>query len=269
MSTKIYNGVELPDYPNDCDLTLFQYAILSGGSSGTDYQLILSQKPIIYSNNFCTVYPEHRDYILGDNGWTLFDNSTSTGSVYGAYVFWANHDICDRSETVYLAGSDPTDPSVVTNISIYSPTTVARGFHISPYAKVTGEGEFDISYTMTMSGASGTGTKLVESNLDSDGDGVIDYYAYMLYCDAAETAETLTLTATSTADPTITATVTIAVEDLEPGLSGGGDSGDSGGDSGDSGGDSGGGSEGITPEEKRAIWWSGFATGVALYSHKL
>ena len=173
---------------------------------------------------------------------------------------------------VTVVDSDSIAPSVTIDCA----NAVNVGSNIPVRVFVTGVLLDGVSSTCSISGNNSADTKI----LDTETDGL-----FRLWVGANETASSVTITALSNTSPVAQATKSITITksdtggdggDNGGGTEGGGDSG-GGGDNGGTGGGTGGGTEGgdsgesdkiATAADLKAAFWSGFASGVAMYGRR-
>lgn len=202
-STYLYNGVELPALP-EWDRETYPYAYITQLTESGRIFVMFEGKTLTTSTsgNISNLFPSAMEYNCEyvNGKWENY-----TGSFLTQALLWSNTDVYDTDGNLYLAVSEPVPvySGTVENITIGGcPDSCTTGMYVVAYATVSGTGEFDASYTMTLSGGTSSDTKLTSA------DGV--NYTIDVGCD--ETAETLTLTAVSTADPSITDTHIITVK---------------------------------------------------------
>lgn len=243
-----YGSLKAPKFPT---LEEFPYMHLRAYKS-TSYYLYYSNKPCYWTSGKNYAFRENAEgaYIYFNpntafDGWTIDSEykvntgeqlKPSWGGMSGDTI-WANFDIYSYSDgtTLFYQAQEPVLWDSVSDISINCPDSVARGLFIGISAMVTGVGDYNSDYTLTLSGQGANSNPIDATTLYRNATG--DSTVYQLFCSKTEASESLTLTAASVANPSVTATKTIAVTgDIDDGSGG-----DSGGDSGDSGETGGGG----------------------------
>lgn len=135
MATYLYNGVELPPFPESEHRYIYVTKESSGFSGGIKHDAILTPEP--YYGYYSSV-----EYCIGGRAgcyWYFCDTKYSNGEVptplewvgtdnafendivwcVPEEVLWANFDILDENGNVILPASYPTDPETGEEITIY------------------------------------------------------------------------------------------------------------------------------------------------------
>lgn len=208
-ATVSYNGVDLPDIKSiSFDEEVYPYQYIYYSDSGY-YYFYISSYPFYKRNasylgvNATSASEKVYMYRLSDGSWSYYDKYSVNvnTSYFDGTPIWSSHDIYYSDGTLYIASAYNRVDSITFG---GFPDSCPTGRYIVGWATVSGTGDFDPTYTITLSGGTSSGTKLA----------VLDNGDYHLNVALDETAETLTLTATSNADPSITATHVVTVKQV-------------------------------------------------------
>lgn len=120
----LYNGVELPDINTVwTDKTTYPYATIAdwSGSWGGGYWLVLCEnRPVRTEDGSIkvniSVLGAYRYYQVSNNSYVLYGGNNNAYILASDEnpVLWASYDVLNEDGTVYLAASDPVDPTAPT-----------------------------------------------------------------------------------------------------------------------------------------------------------